>query len=215
MTPSQIEDAARRRYNSVGDSFWSSAEILELLYDACLEIATETLCIERTYSTTTTSGTQEYAYPTNAIAIKRVTYNGQKLKVIDMREDDAVTGLDMSTTSTGTPQYYFIWNETISLRPIPDSSSATLKIWTYNEPASLTSTSTLEIPTVFHMKLVYYIVAEMAAKDSNAVAAKYYMDRWDRAKIDAKKWIKRSKRGDSFAVVKDDEQLVEAYLGFV
>lgn len=214
MTPSAIEEAARRRYNSVGDSFWSSEEILELLYDACLELAQETLCIERTYSTNTVAGTQEYAFPTNTIAIKRVTYNGQKLKFIDMREDDAVTGLDMSTTSQGTPQYYFVWNETISLRPIPNEA-ATLKIWTFNEPSSLTTTSTLEIPSLFHMKLVSYILTEMAAKDSNAVAARFYAEKWEKAKLDVKRWMQKRKRRDSFAVVKDDEQLVEAYLGFV
>ncbi len=56
MTPTQIEEAARRRYNSVGDTFWSSDEIMQLMTDACLELAKEALVIEATYTTSTVVG---------------------------------------------------------------------------------------------------------------------------------------------------------------
>lgn len=214
MTPTQLVERARNKYNSIGDSFWADQEILDLFTDACTEVAQEALCIERTYTTTTVAGTQEYDFPTNTIAIKRVTYNGQKLKKISFREDDSVTGLNQATTTQGTPTYYYIWNNVIALRPLPDAAN-TLKIFTYNEPSALAITSTLEVPAVFHMRLVDYVLAEMAAKDSNPQAAKYYIDRWEKAKIDIKKWIAKRKRTDSFAVVQDEDQLIESYMGFV
>lgn len=214
MTPTQIETAARNRYNAISDSFWSQDEILNLLYGACLDLSRECLLIERSYTTSTVASQQEYAYPTSAIAIKRVSYDGKKLKPITMREDDSITGLNQSTTATATPQYYFIWNQTISLRPIP-SSVGTLKIYTYNEPSAITITSTLEIPTQFHMDLVDYIVGEMAAKDLNFTAAQYYQAKWEKAKIAAKRWAKRKNRGDSFNVVQDEDMMIEGYLGIV
>lgn len=214
MTPTEIETAARNRYNSIGDSFFSSEEILSLMWDACLDITRECNLIERTYTTSTVASQQEYSFPTSTITIKRITYDGKKLKPISMREDDAITGLNQSTTSEGTPQYYFIWNETIYLRPIP-SSIATLKIFTYNEPSQILTSSTLEIPTQFHLDLVDYIVSEMAAKDSNFTAAKYYADKWERSKTDVKKWQKRRLRGDSFATVQDEDAMIEGYLGIV
>jgi hypothetical protein len=214
MTPTQLIERARNKYNSIGDSFWSDQEILDLFTDACTEAAQEALCIERTYTTTTVAGTQEYDFPTNTIAIKRVTYNGQKLKKISFREDDAVTGLNSDTTTQGTPTYYYTWNYTIALRPLPDAAN-TLKIYSYNEPAALTITSVVEVPTVFHMRLVDYVLAEMAAKDSNAEAAKYYINRWELAKVAMKKWVAKRKRTDSFGVVQDEDQLIESYMGFV
>ncbi len=214
MTPTEIETAARNRYNSIGDSFFGQNEILDLLWDACLDLTRECNLIERVYTTSTVASQQEYSYPTSTISIKRITYEGKKLKPITMREDDAITGLNQSTTSEGTPQYYYVWNETIYLRPLP-SSVGTLKIYTYNEPQQLTTSSSLEIPTQFQMDLLDYIVSEMAAKDSNFTAAQYYANKWEQAKMNIKKWQRKRLRGDSFATVQDEEAMIESYLGIV
>ena len=214
MTPTQIETLARNRYNAVNDTFWSQAEIFTYLDGACLEVARECLLIERTYSATTVASTQEYAFPTNTIAIKRVTWNGLKLKPITMREDDGVTGLNMTTTATGTPQYYWTWNYTIALRPIPNAAY-TLKIWSYNLPSAISSTSTLEVPSEFHWDLANYVNREMALKDSNMNAAQEYSMLWEKSVKQMKSWSKKRKRGDAFGQVQDEEQLVESYLGTV
>lgn len=215
MTPTQVLTNARNKYNAIGDSFWSDSELLDLLYEACLNMAQKVPnIIEAVYSTSTVASQQEYAYPTNTIQIKRITYDGKKLKPITLREDDSLTGLNQTTSSTGAPQYYFIWNEVISLRPIP-SAVATLKIYSFNEPATLTIGSSIEIPTLFHQDLVNFMVSAMAAKDSNGAMSLYYDKKWESAIIDAKKWVQRKKRGDSFSVVQDEDMMVEGYLGIV
>lgn len=212
MTPSQIAEAARRRYNAIGDSFWSDDEMYQLIYDACLELAQETNCIERTFTTTTVSGTQEYDFPTNVLSIKRMTYDGAKLRPISMREDDALTGLNSSTTSTGTPQYYYIWNKTVSLRPVPDDAK-TLKVYAYTFPSTISSTSTLEVPEEFHMKLINYILQQMTAKDQNYQAAQYYLALWEKDKRDVLAYVRRKRRADAFMMVQDEELLSDSYLG--
>lgn len=212
MTPTQVILASRNAYNAVGDSFFSDDEILGLLYDACLEMSRESLVIERVYSTSTVIGTQEYDFPANTIAIKRVTYDGRKLRPISFREDDTITGLNQANTTQGTPEYYYQWNETIGLRAIPDAVK-TLQIYSYNEPAVIATTSTIEIPSMFHRGLVYYVVAEQAAKDLNFSAAQYYQNKWVKVLSDAKKWARKRKRTDSPANVQDEESLVGTYLG--
>jgi len=72
MTPSELELAARNRYNAVGDPHFSSAMIMDIIYQASMEIANECLCIEQSYTTTSIASTREYAYPTNAFAIRNV-----------------------------------------------------------------------------------------------------------------------------------------------
>src|SRR3990167_9776787 len=121
MTPAQIELSARRRYNAVNDTMWSESEMWDMIYGACLEVSDEGYVIERTYTVSTVASTQDYDFPTNTIAVKRATWDGRKLTRIDMIEDDALTGLNQTTTDTGNPEFYWIWNDTISLRPVPSS----------------------------------------------------------------------------------------------
>lgn len=203
MTPTQIITSARNKYNAIGDSFWSDDELLGILYDACMEMTDDADMIERTYSTSTVAGQQEYAYPSDTTKIKRITYNGQKLEPIDFRDDDDITGFNQSTSSTGTPAFYFIWNDVISLRPVP-SDIGTIKIYGFNAPAELTITSVLEIPTQFHKDLIYFMVSEMTAKDKAFDHAKYFSNKWDKAKIRAKAFMRKKKRGDGPAYVKVD-----------
>lgn len=213
MTPTQIETAARRKYNAVSDTFFAQAEILDLIYFAEVELCRAGFLIEgRSTSTSTVIGTRSYAFPSNYISIKRVLYNGMKLKPIDMREDDMITALDEGATDQGTPQYYTIWNETLYLRPIPDAVQ-TLTIYGYKEPAIPTILDTLEIPSEFHLAIVDYVVSEIAAKDSNFTAASYYRNLWDGHVEKAKRWRQVRYRQDSFKYVKDEEELQASYLG--
>lgn len=214
MTPAQIEEAARQKYNSVGDTFYSTSEILYWIYQACLELALEAKLIERVYTTTTVAGQQEYDYPTNTIEINRVTYNGTKLQPITMREDDVLTLNLQSSTATGTPQYYYIFNRTLYLRPIPDDTK-TLKIFSFNEPQEVTASSTLEIPSLFHMGIVDFVTREMADKDENESRALSLDRRWELTKARARQWVQRRKRGDALAYVRDEETLGESYIGLI
>jgi hypothetical protein len=213
MTPEDIELAARRRYNAVNDTFWAQQEIFDLIYAACLELASDAFAVERTYSTTTVSGTQEYDFPTSATAIKRVTWGGKKLTKIDMIEDDLITGLNQDTTDTGNPEYYWTWNNTISLRPIPGSAE-TLKIWTYNVPSEITTaTQDIEIPDVHHSRLINFVLSAMASKDSNYNAATYYLNLWEKDKIKIRQAMARQKRTDKFTTVKNEELIAETSIG--
>ena len=212
MTPSDIETAARRAYNAVGDTYWSEAEIMSLIYFAQMALVEAGLVIERTYSTSTVANQLEYDYPSQLTIIKRVEYNGAKLTPIDFREDDMLTLSNSTTTDSGTPAYYYIWNETLHLRPIP-SAVGTLKIFGYAEPQTVTITSTLEVPTYFHPSIVDFVIKEMVIKDSNFNAYDRYNQRWEMALEKAKKYRARKKRGDGFAVVKNEDLTAVTLLG--
>ena len=185
-----------------------------LIYDACLEMATETACIERVFTTSTVAGKQEYDWPTNATTIKRITVNGQKLIPITFRDDDALTLLNSAVQDSGQPQYYTVWEEVFALRPIP-ASVQDIKVYATVEPQEVTDTSTLEIPTAFHNSILHYVVAEMAAKDENFTTAQYYQAKWVQGIGRMKRFMKKMKRGDSFASVQDEGSLPSTILGAV
>jgi hypothetical protein len=214
LTPTEISTAARNRYNAVGDSFFSDSELLLLMFDACNQLAKECGVIKRTYTTSTVASQHEYSKPTNTISLKRITYNGQKLKPITMRDDDAITGLNQSSTSEGTPAYYYEWDDSIFLRPIP-AEVGTLKIFSQNSHQAISASSTLEVDEIYHMDIVHYIVSEMCAKDKNFEMARWYLEKWDKAKADCMAFERKKLRGDSFASVQAEESSIEGYMGIV
>lgn len=213
MTPTQLLDAARRRYNAVGDNFYSDTEIYELMYAAHLEFARETLCIERVYTTTSVASQFEYSLPENTISVKRITYDGIKLVPITFREDDAITALNANTLEVGSSQFYYVWNQTVHLRPMPDTDGLEIKIYSINEPQYITATSVFEIPTNFHMETLNYVLSELYGKDKDFNAASYYRNLWSLALQNGKKFVQKSKRGDAFVGVQDVSTLNERVIG--
>jgi len=205
---------ARRQYNSVGDDFFSDAELYTHLWAAQMDLAREGLLIEATYTTSTVADQQEYSYPTNTIAIKRVTWDGKKLAPITFREDDILTLTNQSTSATGTPQYYAIWDKTLYLRPVP-ATVATLKIFSFSQPQEVTSTSTLEVPSEFHLDLADYLLWRKALKDKNFQAAAQYQALWGEKLKKARAFGRKAKRADGFAAVQDLELISETVIGAV
>lgn len=216
MTPQQVEEAARRRYNGESDTFFSQDEVFKVIYEAELELATAGLVIEaKDTSTSTVAGTRAYAFPSNFIALKRVEYNGIKLELSDFRDDDRLTVQNSTTTQQGTPSYYQIFAKQIYLRPIPDAVQ-TLTVYGYKEPTMLTTASTtLSTPTEFHMDLVDFVTMILCAKDKDYEGVALYQQRWSDAKKRARQWMRRRMRADGFNSVKNEESYTTTFLGIV
>lgn len=218
MTPVEIETYARAKYNATSDTFFTAAEIYYLIYQAQLELSNEMPIVEAILTTTTTAGTRGYAFPTTVRAIKRIEYidlsgAGQKLEPVTFREDDALTLSNVASATTGTPTFYSTFNYNIYLRPIPDTSACTLKIYAYTEPTAVTASSTLEVPTNFHMDIVDFVVMHMYLKDKDPNMAAAYKMGWDQAKIRAKRYLQKKKRGDAFTVVQNEDNLAVTLTG--
>lgn len=204
MTPGEVATYARQQYNAVNDSFFADSELYKHIWLAQDIMSKECKVIENTYTTATVVGQQEYTYPTNAIAIKRITYDGKRLSPIKMREDDILTGFNASTTATGLPQYYFVFDRIIYLRPVPDSV-LTIKIYSFDKPQEVSTTSTLDVPDEFHLDLVDFVLWRMAAKDQNFNSAAYYQKQWEGALARAKQWSRKRLVADGFNVVRDED----------
>ena len=214
MTPSEVLEAARSAYNATGDDFFSDAELRRYVWAAQMELAKEGLLIEATYTTSTVASQQEYAFPTYTVAIKRITYDGKKLMPITFREDDTLTLTNQSTTATGTPQYYAIWDKVLYLRPVP-AAVATLKIFSYSQPQEVTNSSALDIPVEFHLDLVDFLLWRMAIKDKNFQAANSYKALWDDKVAKARTFGRKARRGDAFTAVQDMDLLNETIIGVI
>jgi len=218
MSPSEIETAARAKYNAASDTFFTSAEIYNLIYQGQLELSNEMNLIQAIYTTTTTSGTRQYSFPTQTRSIKRVEYinlsgAGVKLEPITFREDDALTLVNVASTTLGSPQFYTVFNYNLYLRPGPDTTGCTIKIFSYNEPQVVTATSVLDVPTNYHMDIVDFVVMHMYLKDKDPTMAAAYKIGWDQAKARAKRNVQKQKRGDAFTIVQNEDNLAVTLSG--
>jgi len=203
MTPAEMLTMVRQRYNAVGDSFFSDEFLYGGIYQAESEIATEARGIENTYQSTSTSGTRELAYPTNANAIRRIEYNGIKLIRRELIHDPK----NSITEPQGRPGGYAIWDREIILFPTPDITGEIIKVFTFDQPSLLTATSTLSVPTQYHIFIVDYIMSLMYAKEQNDKMASYHLNLWNRSLMRIKREIMKSKSADSYSVVRDQTYL--------
>jgi hypothetical protein len=212
MTVTEVQTTARDLYNATGDSFFSDTLLNSLMTEACNQLAEHGNLIERTYTTTTVANQQDYAYPTNTIAIKRLTLDGKKIKRVTHRQDDALTLSNQASTQTGFPVYYTDFDYTISFRTIPDTVY-TLKIYSYNMAQSITNTSTLEIPSLWHFSIVDYLLYRMFTKDKDAAMMQFHRGEWEKTLIRARQYKAKMKRTDSFTTVQDEETLPVTIMG--
>lgn len=221
MSPTDIVTYARAQYNATGDTFFTDTEIYYYAYQAELDLAAESPGIVEAYvanAITLTQGTRGYSFPTNVRVIKRIEFvnlsgTANKLEPITQREDDALTLVNVASTSQGTPQFYTVFNGVIYLRPIPDTSLTTLNIYSYNEPVVVTVATTLEIPTMFHMHLIDFVLMKMYLKDKDPTMATIYRDIWKEHKAEIKRFVQKKKRGDAFTVVMNEDNLAVTLTG--
>lgn len=208
LTPTTLEEFARQRYNAVGDTAFTSSEMNRYIWDAQMQLARETWCIRDVLTTTTVASQQEYAFPTATLAVKYLTVDSQ---TVEPRSIEEVLRLTASSAApTGTPYIYAIWNEVFYLAPIP-ASAVTMKVYAVCEPAEVTTASTLEVPSRYHLDMAEYLLEQMCTKDKNYQGAAIHSAKWLQKVKEAKATERKLLRGQKFSFVKDESSSLELF----
>jgi hypothetical protein len=213
VTVTQILDEAKNNLNAASDALWADAELYVKLYKVMLRFSRKTRCINTTESQNTVAGTATYTAPTTAFEIWRVTYNGNKLSVMDRRQYDSLS--PSGVASSGSPAYYMLEGETLTLYPTPDDVQA-LKVFFYGIPSAVpTGATTLEVPASYHDVLANGLSFEMCPKDVGHPLTTYWQSRFDAGIAEAEAQERLKKRRDRFALVKCEEESLSTELGIV
>ena len=179
MTLAQFLTVVRRRHNAESDSFWSDAEIYELITNRCNEVLSIIGLLEATdTSQTTTASTQAYDYPSDAVVINQVNHKANRLKRINFRKWEHFK--TDTTPHSGKPEYWVPWKRQILMVPIPDTSSEAITIYYYKDHTYIDNVAqtTIDLPAVLHAHLVHGVLADMFAKELNGNLAGYYENKW-------------------------------------
>lgn len=177
MTLSEAVDFVRNRHNATGDAHWSDEEIYALITGRCNEILSVIGLIEDVdTSITTVASTQSYAIPTDVEFIKYVTYDGYPVAQVQVK--DWAKQINGNQTSSGRPDYYFLFDEKIWFVPVPDDAKTVTLYCESKHPMITASTDTIRIPGVLHFRLLDGVLSDMYAKDLNAQMATFYENKW-------------------------------------
>lgn len=178
MTLEQFVDTVRRRHNAENDSFFSDAEIYELITHRANEVLGIIGLIEANTTTTSVDGTQAVSYPSDCTVIKQINYKSDRLKRIDFRKWEQYK--NGTTTISGLPEYWVPWNRQALLVPIPDTTGDIITIYYYKEHPYIDNVTqaTIDLPGVLHPHLVNGVLADMFSKDLNQSMAQYYDSKW-------------------------------------
>jgi len=163
----------RIHINETSTTFHADSDLLAYCDEAQKYFIRSTRILEGSSTTSAVSGTQNYALPSDYLALLRVTFNGIKIDRVSYHEIDEL-GIN-DTDETNTPRYYYILNEQLYLIPIPNTTD-TIKIYYYKFPADLDATTdTLEISKIYDDIIVCYMVYRALEKDSEDKRADYWM----------------------------------------
>jgi hypothetical protein len=204
MKPVDVLNIVRYQVYESTASFWSDAEIYAHMWDAEMQLAKLLKCTETSTTMTAATGTREYARPTTAIGVSRVTYNTVKLKKIDQTDVDYLEGTGYGFSGTaGNPVAYYEYGSNIGFSPIPTATDE-IRVWHYQRPATITtSSSAFTIDPDLATPIADYCLHRAFAKDDNMQQASFYLDRWERGKREALAEWKRKRGNDRYSCVKD------------
>jgi hypothetical protein len=147
------------------NGLYTCADLSAVINDANLDVVKDTNALQNIGTVTTVSGTYQYALSATApdvLQVWGVTWNG--LPMTKVGPGDYRWGRSVPKQS-GTPRVYRIWNGLIELDPTPDADKDLEIRYTYKPSALAMSTAEPELPSQYHMAIVYRACAYLTIRD--------------------------------------------------
>jgi len=171
---STIISTARVRLNETSTAFFTDANLVTFCNEAQKYFVRETKCLEGISTSTSVSGTQNYALPSDFYKLRRILYDGKSVKEVSFLDIDEA---DIDETDiSGDPKSFYLWNDSIYFIPIPNTTSDSIKIYYYKTPIAITlSSQTLETNSLYDDVIITYMVYLALIKDGEEEKADYEM----------------------------------------
>lgn len=177
---STIIDNVRDRLNEVSTTFFTDDVMIRAANQAQHFVVKENMPLEETSTTvidSTETNPEQYALPSDCLAINRVTLDNKDLFVIDFQEIKEA-GID-TTLDTGSPKTCWEWDDTLFLYPTPGSgvNGQTLKIWYWCDSANITlTTNTLDVKGVYDDIIITYMMYICLIRDRKNESAQFQLE---------------------------------------
>jgi hypothetical protein len=121
---------------------------------------------------------QAYTLPSDLIKIATILIDGT---ITRLREVAAHTAWEAEgdTPPSGTPQTYFIWDNTLNVTPVPPASTGGLFVYYYRRPTALTDDTHIpEWAEEFHLLIADFVCQHLWHREEDFSKARVYGERY-------------------------------------
>jgi hypothetical protein len=169
MLASDIATRVRRTFGDDAGILITDADILRWINDAQREIAVKANLLQVRATTAVAPGVNEVAVPANILRLHSVKFQNVKLIALSQNEADQFDLGAVPTTSRATPTHYWLFANTLTLYPAPNTTDPDdLKMYYTRTPVEVTALGdTPELPVEYHNRIVEYCAAQAAEMDND------------------------------------------------
>lgn len=178
LTPLDIANRVKRVFGDEAGIQITDADIIRWINDAQEEVANENQgLLETTGIADIVQGQQDYSVPTDMAMMRSLQYDGFHLEKMTFNEfNEYIDGFKKNNPTlfgNGIPDTYMIWNNTITLFPIPDRSiTSGLVIYYIKHPSQITTyNDSLTVPAQYHKAIVDYVLQQAYELDEDMAKA--------------------------------------------
>ena len=181
VTAQTVIDTVRADLNEATEAFWADSEFITWMDEAITDITNKTRCMETApFSILLAENDYDYAITPSFLDIETVIYDsGDTTSNIQIyaleRVDLRILGHERET---GRPKEYCLWNDTMLLWPVPDSTASgdSVYLYTISLPSGVTtSISPIETPAYFDPAVIDFVKAQAYYKDTRISLGNYHM----------------------------------------
>jgi hypothetical protein len=173
MTRSEIKTMIRNLLAESATDFFTDAKLNLAIYEACKQAAIDTNYIRViTTSTTSTEGTAEYSYPSNALGFFKICWDGDETE-LEYRTKSQLSNdyPDWRSDGNGTPWCWTDGDTTGKFRlyPCPNITAKVIKMYSYNVPSDFsTDSASSDFPDYFKAAIALYACYFLKLGDPDA-----------------------------------------------
>jgi hypothetical protein len=172
----EIKTRVKRQFGDESSVQVTDDDIVRWINDGQREIATVNDEVLETIATTAiTSGTADYALPEDMLRLRTVRYGNRKIQGLTLQEaeEKIVNYEDPASYKTGTPEYFWIYANRITLYPTPNlTDSDNLKLYYTRIPAAVAIDADIpELHAKYHSAIIAYVLQQAYEMDEDWTAS--------------------------------------------
>jgi hypothetical protein len=195
-----LQTDIKRQFGDEASVQITNADIVRWINEGAMEIVSKNPIIQATATTTTVSGTKNYAMPTDILQMIMVEYDSGFLTAASMEQIKEKTGTYQATT--GVPQFWYMFANTVYLWPVPNAAK-TLTLYYVQAPTGVASSGDLlPVPDRYYSRLRDFCMQRASELDEDTASAmaqrKLFED-----KLNEMSNVENTQQG-AFHVVADD-----------
>lgn len=182
LTVLQIKNRVKRTFGDTANVQVLDSDIIDWI-NASMRDLIQLNQLGRVKATTASVAKQsDYTLPVGITGLLGVKYKGEKLQFLSTAEADQVIldRDDPTSYPSGTPYYYWVYNDTLTLYPAPDTSNATYITLYYTIfPGIVAADSDVPgVPAEYHNRIIDYCLAQAYELNGDLQAAQIKMSQF-------------------------------------